>query len=41
MKPADADWKPAAWAGLVLLGVAASVIFGLHPGRFEGQIIFT
>ena len=33
MKLADTDWK-----GLVLLGAATSIIFGLRPGGFQGQI---
>jgi hypothetical protein len=38
MKLADTDWKRAVWTGLVLLGTATSIIFGLRPGGFEGQI---
>lgn len=38
MKLADPDWKCSVWTGLVLLGAATSIIFGLRPGGFEGQI---
>ena len=38
MTLADTDWKKAGWAGLALLGIAASIIFGIHPGGFESRI---
>jgi hypothetical protein len=31
------DWKRTAVAALVLTGLAAVVVFGIHPGGFEGQ----
>lgn len=32
------DWKRAFLAAIVLLGIAAFIVFGIHPGGFEGQI---
>ena len=32
------DWKLACVVGVVLLGLAAFVVFVIHPGGFEGQI---
>jgi uncharacterized membrane protein len=32
------DWKSASIAALALLGIAAFVVFVIHPGGFEGQI---
>jgi len=31
------DWKRAAFAGIVLTGLATAVVFGINPGGFEGQ----
>jgi len=31
------DWKRAAFAAIVLSGVATAVVFGFNPGGFEGQ----
>lgn len=38
VKVADTDWKRASWAAAALLGLAAFIMFGIHPGGFEGQI---
>jgi hypothetical protein len=32
------DWKYASIAALILLGLAAFIVFVIHPGGFEGQI---
>lgn len=32
------DWKWACVAALGLLGIAAFIVFVLHPGGFEGQV---
>lgn len=32
------DWKYAFIAAFILLGIAAFVVFVIHPGGFEGQI---
>jgi hypothetical protein len=32
------DWKWACIAAICLLGIAAFVIFVIHPGGFEGQV---
>ena len=32
------DWKWACIAALGLLGVAAFIVFVIHPGEFEGQV---
>jgi uncharacterized membrane protein len=32
------DWKWACVAAFGLLGVAAFIVFAIHPGGFEGQI---
>jgi hypothetical protein len=31
------DWKRAAFAAIVLTGLATAVVFGINPGGFEGQ----
>jgi hypothetical protein len=36
MKPRD--WKYSGIAASALLGIAAFIIFAIHPGGFEGQI---
>jgi hypothetical protein len=36
MKPHD--WKYSGIAASALLGIAAFIIFAIHPGGFEGQI---
>lgn len=32
------DWKRALFVSVVLLGIAAFIVIGIHPGGFEGQI---
>jgi len=32
------DWKSAFITAFVLLGIAAFIVFVIHPGGFEGQI---
>jgi hypothetical protein len=34
------DWKYAGIAALVFLGIAAFILFAIHPGGFEGQIVW-
>jgi|HubBroStandDraft_2_1064218.scaffolds.fasta_scaffold11176_1 hypothetical protein len=36
MKPRD--WKYSGLTALALLGIAGFIVFGIHPGGFEGQI---
>jgi len=32
------DWKRACIAAAALTGFAAAIMFGIHPGGFEGQV---
>jgi hypothetical protein len=34
------DWKYACAAAVALLGIAAFILFVVHPGGFEGQIAY-
>jgi hypothetical protein len=40
MRPRISDWKWACISAVVLLGMALFVVFVVHPGGFEGQLVW-